>query len=139
VKLLRTHPAIAIELTKVTEERWEEGERYFICTVCGRLPAVFETPWKEKEYEESIPQRLRLYIDRGEKLCSYCLVKRLISNPNVLPKIVKGLIGISNGESSISFPSTGDIAAIEFKRRFVDALEKAEADERRRLLERVRF
>lgn len=119
LKLFKIHPACLTNLTKVTEEMWRNKERYYVCTICGKLPSVLDIPYEEKDYFETVPSNLWIYFDPGEHLCPYCLIKRLATHRAIFSSIAKELIGCP--VSPLSFPSTSSIATYPFMRGLVEA------------------
>ena len=54
-----------------------------------------------------------MYLDPGEHLCPYCLIKRLATHPKILGKIVGALVGLGGGQLG-GFASTSHIALYPF-------------------------
>ena len=110
----------------------DTGRRARFCSVCGVLPAVARIE-EEKDYKTLFRMeprdiaRAASLVSRGESLCPYCLLKRLVSY--TYGDIVKKLYGRGNkeaeellekmiNENKVSIPSTtmlaGEPLAIEF-------------------------
>ncbi|MEM3390228.1 MAG: type III-B CRISPR-associated protein Cas10/Cmr2 [Thermoproteota archaeon] len=118
-KALKIHPACQTKLTQVTEEAWKSRKRYRVCTTCGKFPSVLDIPNMEEEYGQIVPFEFRVYLDLGEHLCPYCLVKRLATHRAIFSSVAKELIGYA--VSPPSFPSTSSIAAYPFMEGLVEA------------------
>lgn len=143
--LVKVHPAIAAELTQWTKKRYDAGETFKFCTCCGLLPSIIEIPERtcelveggycktcerkeeclEKQvYERMMPPRERIYFATGEKLCGWCLIKRLMSYPEVFQYVCEVLIGKVKDKIELQdFPSLADIATIPFKHEILKCLE----------------
>jgi CRISPR-associated protein Cmr2 len=128
-KRFKYRPEAKLELTKLTESAQEltwpiRSERGFdYCTICGKLPALLIMP-PEGEYERRFSEKktnLRILFSPGEKLCPYCLLKRLFSR--YAGKFIGLLLGqVSKREFKYFFPSVSDIASVEFKEAIVRAI-----------------
>jgi len=120
-KLLKVDPACMLPLTRITKEVFngrrsipDGGRRGFeYCTMCGKLPSIILMPIG-KEYEEEI----RRYLSEGEKLCPYCLMKRIFSfkSGSVLSEILE-YGGGANLASHQLFDaiSLAEIASFDFR------------------------
>lgn len=128
-KLLKVDPLTEVDLTTWTEEVYKNkcigypkpSRRGFdYCTVCAVVPAAIIVD----------SERLEPYFSDGERLCPYCLLKRLIGVGGLLEKVVEGLLGkkISERKFKIHFPSVSDVASIEFKEELVEQLKKRDLD-----------
>ena len=138
-KTFRVDPLTEVDLTGWTEEAYEgkpigypkASRRGFdYCTVCGVVPAVIRVESEDVE----------LYFSRGERLCPYCLLKRLASIEEALQNVLEILLGRKASEKlfKIHFPSLSDIASIEFREEIVkrlEMLEKREPKAEREVLE----
>jgi CRISPR-associated protein Cmr2 len=109
-KLLKEDPACMLPLTKMTEEifygkRREIGERGFeYCTVCGKLPAIID------EKEMGVP---KVFLGEGEKLCPYCLIKRIFSfRPGLA---LSKILGYGTDIKIEKYPSLADISTFDFR------------------------
>jgi CRISPR-associated protein Cmr2 len=148
-KLLKVDPACMLPLTKITKEIFDgrrsplaESKRGFeYCTMCGRLPAIISMP-RRKEYEEKIKEMgiPRTVLGEGEKLCPYCLIKRIFSfRPGLaLSEILEYGRDVGLG----AYPSLADMATFDLKSSFLaelDALNKLwkENTRVRKLIEEV--
>ncbi|MEM3816001.1 MAG: type III-B CRISPR-associated protein Cas10/Cmr2, partial [Candidatus Bathyarchaeia archaeon] len=110
------------EMTSQPLETWpkkaDKGFEY--CSVCGRLPAIIILPSKEDEYKKYLKMELEPIFGMGERLCPYCLIKRLMSMSPILKSVLDELIGKTLEElPSFRFPSVSDIALMPFKKSFI--------------------
>jgi len=129
------------EMTSQPRRTWpvqrERGFEY--CTVCGYLPAIIIMPsdWRAGEGEENEYDRIlrdleieaeaiRPIFSPGERLCPYCLIKRLISLDGLREKVFSQLIGVKTSEREwkIRFPSVADVAITSFKKTLIDKAER---------------
>ncbi|MEM3549348.1 MAG: type III-B CRISPR-associated protein Cas10/Cmr2 [Thermofilum sp.] len=123
---LKFRPEIELKLTELTESEqglgWPKSSNriYDYCTVCGRLPAMLLMPMEELEGARFI----EAYFSPGERLCPYCLIKRLFAN--YADELLGKLLGkkISKGIFRPVFPSVSDIASIEFKESILKGIEE---------------
>jgi CRISPR-associated protein Cmr2 len=120
---------VATEITGWTEEAWRKRKRYAVCSVCSELPAVLEVEHGGARPEERLPRGLGVRFDRGEKLCGYCLIRRLMSSHNVFEAVARDVVRCLGRPKAVSFPSTGDVASIGFKQKVLEAAEKASPEE----------
>jgi len=124
-KIYKFRPEEDLKLFEMTSQpikTWpKESERGFeYCSVCGRLPAIIILPSKEDEYKKYLKIELEPIFGMGERLCPYCLIKRLISINQILKLVVDELIGrIVEELPSFRFPSVSDIAIMPFKKSFI--------------------
>lgn len=119
-KALKIHSACQTKLTQVTEEAWKSRKSFRVCTTCGKFPSVLDIPNVKEEYGQMVPPELRVYLDLGEHLCPYCLVKRLATHRAIFSNVAKELIGYEV-RSPPSFPSTSSIAVYPFLKGLVEA------------------
>jgi len=133
--MFKTTPFAATDITKWTERGWQ---RYKICSVCGKLPSVLDIEYEDEKYMKQVPFSLRVYFDQGEKLCGYCLIKRLMSIHNVFKRVAESVVECLGEAKSISFPSTGDVASIGFKQKVLDAAIKASPEKLEKLLKEIK-
>jgi CRISPR-associated protein Cmr2 len=136
--MFKASPLAAIEITSWTEEAWRGRQRYSICSVCGRLPSVLDVSYEDDRYQKQVLGGLTVYFDQGEKLCGYCLVKRLMSIPSVFKVVAKEIVHCLGKPSAMAFPSTGDIASIGFKQKVLDAAKKANPEELKELCQLIK-
>jgi len=141
-KNFKLDPLTEVDLTGWTEESYagkpigypKASSRGFdYCTVCGVTPAIVIV-----DSEEAEP-----YFSRGERLCPYCLLKRLASMENTLQSVMEVLLGekVSEKKLKIRFPSLSDTASIEFKEdivRILETLKKTETEAKKRVLEQLK-
>lgn len=109
------------EFVKESKRGYDRGYDY--CSLCGYLPAVLIISSDE--------ERLGGIFSLGERLCPYCLVKRLLSLSPVLNRVLREILGsASTSEARIGFPSVSDIAMLPFKASVIRfARENGEKDE----------
>jgi len=111
----------------------EKGFDY--CTVCGYLPAVVIMPSNEEGFKKrGLDLELEPVFSFGERLCPYCLIKRLLSIGKILKQVMERLLGrASRNELELEFPSVSDIATLPFKESFIEAVRGIdEADDKSR-------
>ena len=137
LNMLKVSPFIATKITDWTLEAWKQHSRYSICSVCGELPSVIEIKYEDSQYERQVPENLRVYFDQGEKLCGYCLIKRLMSIHKIFETIARDVVQCLGAPRPISFPSTGDVASIFFKQKVLDAAKKAGYEELKALCQLI--
>ncbi|MEM4852966.1 MAG: type III-B CRISPR-associated protein Cas10/Cmr2 [Thermofilum sp.] len=152
-KLFRVSYASELDLTSWTSgdvgwpKEFRSGRGFDYCTSCGELPAVLIVP-REQGREEflrvlerelgvtrdearSLALSLEPYFSGGEKLCPYCLAKRIMAlEPEIM---LKSLLGApaQPRRFEVSFPSTSDVASVEFRQALLEkALESGEAREK---------
>ncbi|MEM3383864.1 MAG: type III-B CRISPR-associated protein Cas10/Cmr2 [Nitrososphaerales archaeon] len=127
-KLYKFRPEEDLKLFEMTSQpikTWpKEAKRGFeYCTVCGRLPAIIILPSEEEgedEYKKYLNIELEPIFGMGERLCPYCLIKRLMSVRQILKSVIDKLIGEISGElPTFRFPSVSDIALMPFKKSFI--------------------
>ncbi len=102
------------------------------CSVCRRGVAAFGMPGHDTpdgvtgDYREAAEalggdwRAWRPVFRPGEKLCPYCLVKRLAGLPRFFDVVAEALIGY-RPPRRVSFPSTDDLAALATKVAVLDA------------------
>jgi CRISPR-associated protein Cmr2 len=118
-----------------SNEAYLEKKRLVYCTVCSRNPAILIIP--REHYNEFIKKvsdelgsssdYLKIIFKPGEKLCGYCLIKRLLSSLGEDPRssskgpassILSFWLGHVASEeidyNALKFPSTLDIAYIYY-------------------------
>ena len=118
----------------------EESKRGFdYCSVCGRLPAIIIMPSDKSGFEEA---GLRLTIEPmfgfGERLCPYCLIKRLLNINFILETVMEELLGRAS-ESRLEkreFLSVSDIALMPFKRSFIEVMKELDKSPDKEPIER---
>jgi len=139
-KIFRFAPFSKLKLSELTENIYARNfdgigwplisERGFdYCTSCGVLPAILVMPSKNK-FEETIKtlgindvDEISVFFSEGERLCPYCLIKRLMSiKPH---KVLQKLLGKKTAKTfEVSFPSVSDVASIEFKENVIKTVEE---------------
>lgn len=120
IKPVKIHPSCFTNLTETTEDMWRSGEGYRACTVCGKFPSVLDIPYEEERYSKMVPQEFQVYLDLGEHLCPYCLIKRLATHPAIFGRVAEKLIGYKAVPPS--FLTTAFVATYPFIRGFMEAL-----------------
>ncbi len=124
-KLYKFRPEEDLKLYDMTTQpirTWpKEAEKGFeYCSVCGFLPAIIIFPSREDEYKKYLEIELEPIFGLGERLCPYCLVKRLMSLNRILKSVMDELLGKTSQElPKIRFPSVSDIALMPFKKSFI--------------------
>ena len=115
--------------------------RWRSCTVCKHAPAILWVPGRElpggrvsDDYKEWAMRTLctprddgvryrdleecwttwRPVFKPGERLCPYCLIKRLAGLNTVFNEIALRLLGLTP-DKEVSFPSTSDVAGLAVK------------------------
>ncbi|MGC9020968.1 MAG: type III-B CRISPR-associated protein Cas10/Cmr2 [Candidatus Methanodesulfokora sp.] len=105
-RILKIDPASSLPLSDLTERIFRgefdlQSKRGFdYCSMCGRLPSVVSGPAEP-------------YVSEGEKLCPYCLIKRVFSFK--LSGALRAILGYGDGEILVEFPSLADIATFDFR------------------------
>ena len=106
--------------------RWEN------CSVCRRGVAAFGMPGSDtregvtRDYMEAAEalgggwRQWRPVFRPGEKLCPYCLVKRLAGLPRFFEAVAEALVGY-RPPRRVVFPSTDDLAGLATKLAVLDA------------------
>jgi CRISPR-associated protein Cmr2 len=109
-KLLKEDPACMLPLTKMTKEMFDGKRRgmsrrgFEYCTMCGKLPAIID----EKEIEA-----LKAFLGEGEKLCPYCLIKRIFSfRPGLA---LSKILGYGADVRIEKYPSLADFSTFDFR------------------------
>jgi CRISPR-associated protein Cmr2 len=107
----------------------ETAKGFEYCSVCGILPAILIFPSDEKEYSSYLDIELESLFSLGERLCPYCLIKRLLTRSEILKPIMDMLLGEISRELPIcKFPSVSDITLIPFKKSFINKAMKIDDD-----------
>ncbi len=138
----------------IGKHRWRH------CSVCGYAPAILHVPGMDlpngevsREYKEWAYKSLciededfercwrkwRPVFRPGERLCPYCLIKRLASLPEFFSEIAEKLVGYRPPKNrEIVFPSTSDVAALAVKIALLKAvIESLNKDSLERVLSEV--
>jgi CRISPR-associated protein Cmr2 len=125
-KIYKYKPEENLDLYDMTSqhifESWPEksNKGFEYCTVCGSLPAIISLPSKEEEYNKYLKIDIEPVFSIGERLCPYCLIKRLLTREKILKPIIDELLGkISDDLPSRKFISVCDITLMPFKRSIV--------------------
>jgi CRISPR-associated protein Cmr2 len=119
IQPVKIHPACFTNLTEMTEDMWRSMKEYRVCTICGKFPSVLDIPYREEHYFKVVPQEFQVYLDLGEHLCPYCLIKRLATHHTIFGRVTEKLIGCK--ERPLSFPSTSSVATYPFMRGLIEA------------------
>jgi CRISPR-associated protein Cmr2 len=138
---LKVSPSAALNLTEYTKnyERYlpASGElRFYACSVCGEVPAVPKSLEVAEEINSTVKEKSLITVETveggrrtGERLCPFCLIKRLLTSEKVFPQILGKLLGKHHYYPELPrFPSVSSVAAINFKRALVDAAIKKPKD-----------
>ncbi|BFI76509.1 type III-B CRISPR-associated protein Cas10/Cmr2 [Sulfurisphaera ohwakuensis] len=142
-KLVKVTPESHLKLFELTKydklpQFGEKSKRgYEFCTSCGVLPAVVIMPKEEDKLidlgiakDEEDLKRVKKIISPGERLCSWCLVKRALgAEPRLMRVLLLGDLydveeivnDIMSEIIRIEIPSTSDIASIK---TFEEMIEK---------------
>ncbi|MEM3819861.1 MAG: type III-B CRISPR-associated protein Cas10/Cmr2, partial [Nitrososphaerota archaeon] len=134
-KLYKFRPEENLKLFEMTAqpiETWpnkaDKGFEY--CSVCGYLPAVIILPSDEDNYKKYLKMELEPIFGMGERICPYCLIKRLLSLSHILKSAMDELLGKTSQElPKLRFPSVSDIALMPFKKSFITNAMKIDSNE----------
>ncbi|MDW8044999.1 MAG: type III-B CRISPR-associated protein Cas10/Cmr2 [Nitrososphaerota archaeon] len=131
-KLYKFRPEEDLKLFEMTSQpikTWpKEADKGFeYCSVCGHLPAIIILPSNEDDYNNYLKRELEPIFGLGERLCPYCLIKRLMSIDQILESVLDELIGVQQKLPKLRFPSVSDIALIPFKKSFIMSAIKIDA------------
>ncbi|RLE54976.1 MAG: type III-B CRISPR-associated protein Cas10/Cmr2 [Thermoprotei archaeon] len=85
------------------------------CSVCGKLPPIVTIRGTD----------LEPYFSDGERLCGYCLIKRLLSTREGTKHVVGRLLGREVGEQFFEVPSISDIANLKFLAIYIKMVREA--------------
>lgn len=127
---LKVSPSATLNLTEYTKNYEQyppaSGElRFYTCSVCGEVPAVPKSLEVAEEINSAEKNLITVEVKEGrptgERLCPFCLIKRLSTTRKVFPLILKGLLGKHRDLKLPRFPSVSSVAAINFKKAVVDA------------------
>jgi CRISPR-associated protein Cmr2 len=129
---LKVSSSATLNLTDYTRnyERYSpaSGElRFYTCSVCGEVPAVPKSLEVAEEINKAVDENNLITVEvgegrrTGERLCPFCLIKRLSTTGKVFPAILEGLLGTHRNPKLPRFPSVSSVAAINFKKAVVDA------------------
>ncbi|QGA53951.1 type III-B CRISPR-associated protein Cas10/Cmr2 [Sulfolobus sp. E5-1-F] len=116
VKVIKT----ITEIPRVTAPL-QSSKNYDYCTMCGENPAILILPREDDNYWNN-NQRNRVLVSPSEKLCPWCLTKRLFSIKahTVIPK----LFNSQEEGIQLDFISVGDLASATFKLEIAKNLDK---------------
>ncbi|MGC9014697.1 MAG: type III-B CRISPR-associated protein Cas10/Cmr2, partial [Thermoproteota archaeon] len=98
-KIYKFKPEEDLDLFSMTSqcvlESWpkKSNKGFEYCTVCGTLPAVISLPSEENEYKKYLDIKIEPIFGLGERLCPYCLIKRLLTREEILKPIMDELLG----------------------------------------------
>ncbi|MEM3404143.1 MAG: type III-B CRISPR-associated protein Cas10/Cmr2 [Nitrososphaeria archaeon] len=129
---LKVAPSVALNLTEYTRnyERYPltSGElRFYTCSVCGEVPSVPKFLKVAEEINSSVNEKNLITVEEirgrlaGERLCPFCLIKRLSTTKKVFPQILEVLLKKHQDPALPRFPSVSSVAAVNFKKVVVDA------------------
>lgn len=140
----KVDPAIGLKLTEWSKTKYNENKLFEYCTCCGYLPSVLEIPhekcnqiesrscdqcpkseecYGKQIYDRVMPFREEIYFSPGERLCGWCLIKRLMSHPEVFPIVCRTLLGEVGEITKRDFPSVSDITTIPFKEELMELIQ----------------
>jgi CRISPR-associated protein Cmr2 len=125
-KVYKFRPEEELKLYDITLKplrSWKESKRGFdYCSVCGSLPAIVIMPSNEKGFKkEKLGLKIEPIFGFGERLCFYCLIKRLLTMNKLLKPFIDLLLGkISDNEINFRFLSVCDIAVLPFKKSLIE-------------------
>ena len=126
--LLAVEPgyAVAKTLEKLTKSAFSDEERkapgFHECSVCGRLPSIIHVG---EESLDALAEELgapRTLFTAGERLCPYCLIRRLMTLDKALLPVMDalGLHTATNGRIYPRVPSTPELASMSQLLRLID-------------------
>lgn len=126
-KYFKSRPEEMLRLYDMTlseVESWPEKEKskrgFDFCSVCGMLPAILIMP-NDSSFDKRIPEKLRVGFSRGERLCPYCTVKRLLFIPEILVSVLNKLLGtVAVIDWHPRFPSVSDVAVFTFRKSLIN-------------------
>ncbi|MEM2922355.1 MAG: type III-B CRISPR-associated protein Cas10/Cmr2, partial [Candidatus Bathyarchaeia archaeon] len=124
-KLYKFRPEEDLRLFEMTSQpirTWprEATKGFEYCSLCGCLPAIIILPSNEDEYKKYLKMELEPIFGMGERLCPYCLIKRLMSVSRILKSVMDELLGKTSPDlPKFRFPSVSDIALMPFKKSFI--------------------
>ncbi|MBS7626835.1 type III-B CRISPR-associated protein Cas10/Cmr2, partial [Candidatus Bathyarchaeota archaeon] len=132
---LKVSPSAALNLTEYTRNYEQyppaSGElRFYACSVCGEVPAVPKSLEVAEDINSSVSEDKLVTIERrngrltGERLCPFCMIKRISTTRKVFPRILEELLEKHRGPELPRFPSVSSVAAINFKKAVIDAAAK---------------
>jgi len=127
-KTLKAEIACLSDLTTWSEKEYKSKKEYEnkhswkYCTTCGKLPAVLDLPREEESYEKLVPEDLRPMFSPGEKLCFYCLLKRICTLSDIFNEFVSVLLDSYRDVKARTFISVSDVALTPFKLQLIDYL-----------------
>jgi CRISPR-associated protein Cmr2 len=149
-KYLKVRPFAKLRLTQLTQDIYNgklnldknSNKGFEYCTNCGVLPSIIQFPASDLEYrdflkdtglggEEEIDE-FTVYYSQGEKLCPYCLIKRMFTIEEYAKTSLENLLG----KVSIKFrfelrpPSLADISTYEFKNELIKVLKDSTGREK---------
>lgn len=115
---------LARELTKITETmyRASRGVGYRECTICGKLPSLI---YVRDAYRVSEALGLPVSMfSEGERLCPYCLIKRLMTVDKALKNVLNKLRLYVNKDVDVypRVPSTDELANTDNLLKIIDVL-----------------
>ncbi|MCS6784936.1 MAG: type III-B CRISPR-associated protein Cas10/Cmr2, partial [Candidatus Caldarchaeum sp.] len=144
---LKVSPSVLMNLTDYTRNYLQlpqaAGEpRFYVCTVCGEVPALPNFLTHAKAINSIVNERNLVTVEevdgqrRGERLCPYCLIKRLSTTGRIFPRIVENLLCRHREVVLPRFPSVSSVSAVRFKEAVVQAAER-QPDRIKQVLKKV--
>ncbi|MEM2922472.1 MAG: type III-B CRISPR-associated protein Cas10/Cmr2, partial [Candidatus Bathyarchaeia archaeon] len=133
--VLKIPPSVTLNLTEYTRNYEQyppaSGElRFYACSVCGEVPAVPKSLEVAEDINSSVREENLITVEQrngrltGERLCPFCLMKRLSTTRKIFPRILEELLEKHRDPELPRFPSVSSVAAINFKKAVVDAAKK---------------
>jgi len=132
---LKFTPYATLNLTQYTSNygayKHALGEpRFYTCSMCGELPAIPRFLEAAREINSAVGEANLIKVEEingrltGERLCPYCLLKRLTTTRTVFEKVLEVLIGKYSKIKPLRFPSVTSVAVINYKKAVVNAAKK---------------
>jgi len=129
---LKVSPSTKLNLTEYTKnyERYvppSSEPRFYVCSVCGEVPAIPRSLEVAEEINSAVNERNLITVEvregrrTGERLCPFCLIKRLLTAGKVFPLMLEGLLGKHRDPRPPRFPSVSSVAGVSFKKTVIDA------------------
>jgi CRISPR-associated protein Cmr2 len=150
-KHLKVKSFVDLNLTQLTQDIYngknildekDGGGGFEYCTNCGILPSIVHFPASDEEYKKFLKNiglankkeidEFTTYYSQGEKLCPYCLIKRLFTIKDYALASLEELLGKINAKFKfeLKIPSLADISTYEFKDELVNKVIKYSVDKK---------
>lgn len=132
---LKPTPYATLNLTQYTSNYGTykhalDEPRFYTCSMCGELPAIPRFLKVAAEINSTVGEANLIKVEEidgqltGERLCPYCLLKRLTTTRTVFEKVLEILTGKYAKIKPPRFPSVSSVAVINYKKALVDAAQK---------------